>query len=78
MRLGDFLGDPPKPLDGLYLTAQQIVDVFFAGTGITHQWVKRNVPGKVRLGHRTVAWRRAAVLEWLLKREEGKGSPPRG
>ena len=29
------------------------------------EWVRRNVPGKIRLGHRTVRWPEDEVEEWI-------------
>ena len=52
-----------------YMTARQIVDEFFPGTGISPEWVTRNVPGRIKLGHRTVLWKRSAVEAWLAQLE---------
>jgi len=55
--------------EGPYMTARQIVDEFFPGTGISPEWVTRNVPGRIKLGHRTVLWKRSAVVAWLEQLE---------
>ena len=55
-------GDP-------FMTARQIVQEFFPGAGISPNWVMRRVPGRVKLGHRTVVWRRSVVAAWLAQRE---------
>jgi len=54
---------------GPYMTARQIVDEFFPGTGISPEWVTRNVPGRIKLGHRTVLWKRSAVEACLARLE---------
>jgi predicted DNA-binding transcriptional regulator AlpA len=33
--------------------------------GVTPAWVRRTIPGKLRLGQRTVRWYRDDVLAWL-------------
>ncbi len=53
-------GDPT--FRGPLMTAKQIVEEFFPGTRITSVWVSRNLPGKIRLGHKAVLWRRDAVV----------------
>jgi predicted DNA-binding transcriptional regulator AlpA len=33
--------------------------------GVSEAWVRRTVPGKVRLGHSTVRWFEADMRAWL-------------
>jgi predicted DNA-binding transcriptional regulator AlpA len=46
------------------LKASQVASELFSGT-VSATWVKRNVPGKLRLGHSTVVWAEQDVRAWL-------------
>ena len=50
---------------GPLLTPQAVADLI---GGVSEAWVKRNVPGKLRLGQRTVRWYRQDVLDWIETR----------
>ncbi len=47
------------------LNAEQVSDQFFGGS-VTPRWVRLNVPGKRKYGHRTVLWMEHEVREWIL------------
>jgi hypothetical protein len=52
------------------MTAKMIVEEFFHGE-VSESWVRRNVPGKLDLGHRTKLWYSTDVQVWLeSKRKE--------
>jgi predicted DNA-binding transcriptional regulator AlpA len=55
---------PPKPPPdrGPLLTPEQVASIV---GGVTPAWVRRTIPGKLRLGQRTVRWYRDDVLAWL-------------
>jgi predicted DNA-binding transcriptional regulator AlpA len=60
---------PTAPPDrGTYLTPEAVAALI---TGVSAAWVRRNVPGKIILGQRTVRWRERDVLEWLEARRTG-------
>ena len=41
---------------------------------VSPEWVRRNVPGKLDLGHSTKRWFEADILAWLeSQREKGWG-----
>jgi hypothetical protein len=50
---------------GPLLAPQAVADLV---GGVTEAWVRRNVPGKLRLGQRTVRWYRQDVLDWIETR----------
>jgi predicted DNA-binding transcriptional regulator AlpA len=50
---------------GPLLTPQAVADLI---GGVSEAWVRRNVPGKLRLGQRTVRWYRQDVLDWIETR----------
>lgn len=52
---------------GPLMDAQQVATELMAGT-VTETWVRRNLPGKVKLSHRTVRWFRDDVVRWLETR----------
>jgi len=56
--------DPSQPR-GPLLTPQAVADLI---GGVSEAWVRRNVPGKLRLGQRTVRWYRRDVLNWIETR----------
>ena len=43
------------------MTATEVAEL----CGVSPEWVKRNMPHKVTLGHSTVRWYEYDVLEWL-------------
>ena len=53
------------PVPARLLNASEVVELLRGE--VSEDWVRRNVPGKVRLGHRTVLWRARDVLTWLEK-----------
>jgi predicted DNA-binding transcriptional regulator AlpA len=63
---------PPKPPPdrGPLLTAEQVAAVI---GGVSPAWVRRSVPGKLVLGHRTVRWYESEVLRWLAGRQMPAG-----
>lgn len=56
--------EPPRDR-GPLLTPEGVADLI---GGVTEAWVRRNVPGKLRLGQRTVRWYRQDVLDWIETR----------
>jgi len=52
---------------GPLLDAHQVADLI---GGVSPEWVRRNVPGKLDLGHSTKRWWRSDVLEWIDSRSE--------
>ena len=50
---------------GPLLTPQAVADLI---GGVSEAWVRRNVPGKLRLGQRTVRWYPQDVLDWIETR----------
>ena len=57
----DVLPLPPAPTAGHYLTSRDLAVML----GRSSAWVRRTVPGKITLGHRTVLWRERDVLHWI-------------
>lgn len=54
-----------------FMSAQQILEEFFAGTGVTRDWIMRNLrAGRTKLGRGTVVWNREQVAAWLAARME--------
>ena len=53
----------PPPDRGRLITAAEVVNKM--GGGVKESWVRKNVPHKVVLGHRTVLWYEKDVDEWL-------------
>jgi len=45
-------------------------DEVAALTGCSAAWCRRNVPGKVKLGHRTVRWYERDVMAWIAHRAD--------
>lgn len=58
---------------GRLLTAEAIVALI---GGISPAWVRRHVPGKLRLGQRTVRWYEGDVLAWIASRHAPALPPP--
>ena len=63
---------PPEvthpPLNrGRLLSAVQVAADLFNGS-VSTAWVRRNVPGKIMLGHSTARWYEADVLAWIETR----------
>lgn len=49
-----------------FMSAQQILEEFFAGTDVTRDWIVRNLrAGRTKLGRGTVVWNREQVEAWL-------------
>lgn len=60
---------PPPPVDrGPLLTAEAVAALV---QGVSPAWVRRTVPGKLRLGQRTVRWYRDDVLRWIAQQQVG-------
>lgn len=55
---------------GRLMNARQIADEILGGH-VSPEWVRRNVPGKITLGHSTVMWHEDEVWEWVNSRREG-------
>ena len=55
----------PSQARGPLLTPQAVADLI---GGVSEAWVRQNVPGKLRLGQRTVRWYRQDVLDWIETR----------
>ena len=55
----------PSQARGPLLTPQAVADLI---GGVSEAWVRQNVPGKHRLGQRTVRWYRQDVLDWIETR----------
>jgi predicted DNA-binding transcriptional regulator AlpA len=49
------------------LSAEEVAMEILDGQ-VSPQWVKRNVPGKVRLGHCTVVWEESRVQRWKAEK----------
>jgi predicted DNA-binding transcriptional regulator AlpA len=54
--------DPP-PDRGRWLTVDDVRALL--GNQVSRDWVCRNVPHKLKVGHRTVGWFLHDVLRWL-------------
>ncbi len=54
---------------GRLLTARQVTTKVFEGS-VSAEWVRRNVPGKITLGHSTVRWYENDVRAWIDSRKE--------
>lgn len=52
------------------MTAEQVAE--FIGA-VSTAWVRRYVPGKLVLGHRTVRWYRDEVERWLATTRQSTG-----
>lgn len=51
----------PQPIK--LLRAEDIIDMLQGE--VSREWVRLNVPGKVKLGRRTMLWRERDVQKWL-------------
>ena len=59
---------PEPPLDrGRLMNAKQVAAELFNGQ-VSAAWVRRNLPGKIVLGHSTVVWREYDVRDWITQR----------
>ena len=52
---------PPR---GPMVDARTIAADLFGGT-VSEAWVRANVPGRVKLSHRTIRWYRTDVEQWI-------------
>ncbi len=60
-------GPPAPPPDrGALLTPEEVSELVREAP----EWCRRNVPRKVRKGHRSVGWFKLDVLAWLESRRE--------
>ena len=60
---------PTKPVDpppdrGNLMNAEDIAGQLLGGH-VKADWVRRHVPGKMDLGHRTKMWWESEVIEWI-------------
>ena len=64
------IAPPGKRIDGRLVSAQWIRDEIFGGgeDAPSIEWILSNVPGKKRLGHRTVRWNENDVRVWASNR----------
>lgn len=51
------------------MNAREIASEVLAGK-VSPEWVRRNLPQKVTLGHSTVVWFERDVWDWILSRRE--------
>ncbi len=65
--------DPPAAPKGRLLTAAEISTEVFRKHK-TAEWIRRNVPKKIQLGHSSVMWYEADVWEFIESRKEGNHS----
>ena len=60
------------------MTAQEIAQEIFRGSR-TAEWVRRNFPNKITIGHSTVRWWEADAIESInSRRDVGSDNPPQG
>ena len=52
---------------GRLLTANEVAELIYRSP----EWVRRNVPFKITLGHSTVRWYEADILDWIDSQREG-------
>jgi len=57
------------PDRGRLLTAAQVAAELFSGT-VSAAWVRRTVPGKLRLGHSTVRYYEHDVRAWIAAQQD--------
>ena len=57
----------PPPDRGSLLAPAEVVELV---GGVSEAWVRKYVPHKIPLGHRTVRWYEADVRAWLESRRE--------
>lgn len=55
---------------GRLMTAREVAQDIFRGA-VSPEWVRRNVPGKIVLGHSRVMWYEHDVRDWIESRKEG-------
>ncbi len=51
------------------MTAQEISNEIFRGH-VSPEWVRRNLPKKIDLGHSTKAWWESDVIEYIESRKD--------
>ena len=52
------------------MTASEIAEEVFRNHK-SPEWVRRNLPGKIAIGHSTVMWFEDEAWEWVNSRREG-------
>jgi len=57
----------PPPDRGQLLAPAEVVELV---GGVSEAWVRKYVPHRVALGHRTVRWYKGDVRAWLESRRE--------
>ncbi len=60
----------PPPNRGRLMNAEDIAGQLLGGSR-SPCWVRRNVPGKMTMGHRTVFWWEYEVISWIDSTREG-------
>ena len=60
----------PPPDRGKLMNAADIVSDLYRGR-VKACWVRRHVPGKMTMGHRTVFWWEYEVIQWIDSTKEG-------
>ncbi len=60
----------PPPDRGRLMNAEDIAGKLLGGH-VKACWVRRHVPGKMTMGHRTVFWWEFEVIEWINSTKEG-------
>ena len=66
-------GEAPQERNQRLMNAKQIAQEIF-NRHVSPEWVRRNVPGKIRLGHSTVMWYERDVIDWIegLREQPGR------
>ena len=65
----DLASSLPRPFRGRLLDAKQIAAELFYDH-VSPEWVRRNVPDKISLGHSTVVWYEFDVLDYINNLKE--------
>ena len=60
----------PPPDRGRLMDAKDIAEQLFGGH-VKAEWVRRYVPGKMTMGHRTVFWWEDEVIAWIDSTKDG-------
>ncbi len=60
----------PPPDRGRLMDAREVAGQLFGGH-VKAEWVRRQVPGKMTTGHRTVFWWEFEVISWIDSNKEG-------
>ena len=60
----------PPPDRGKLMNAEDVAGPIYGGR-VTACWVRRHVPGKMNMGHRTKFWWEYEVIEWINSTKDG-------